>query len=109
MLRQLREDARDFPATMILGALWVVVFLAMLASQWSLTRRMSTGEFLLGLRVGHRFGDMTLQELFAGEIWRTVTATFVALPPTVSAWLSVLPGARRFSCHTRSVPAPETP
>ena len=77
MFRQLREDARDFPATMTLGVLWVVVFASMVVTQLRLPNGVTSGQFVLGLRGGHRYGDMTLHELFGGEVWRSVTATFV--------------------------------
>ncbi|MFO0952649.1 MAG: rhomboid family intramembrane serine protease [Isosphaeraceae bacterium] len=77
MLQQFREDVRDYPATMVLGALWVVVFVLMVWYQSTLPSGLSLPQLILGLRGGHRFGDMTLNELFAGEVWRTVTATFV--------------------------------
>jgi rhomboid protease GluP len=80
MLRQLRDDAREYPATMALSALWVAVFLLMVLHQMVLGPGVTPGEFILGLGGrggGHVFGDMTLRELFQGEVWRTVTATFV--------------------------------
>jgi rhomboid protease GluP len=77
MLRHLRDDLRDFPATMTLGALWVVVFVLMLMDQMVLGPGVTFGQFIIGLRGGHEFGELTLRELFAGEVWRTLTATFV--------------------------------
>jgi rhomboid protease GluP len=76
-LRRLTEDFREFPATMALGTLWVVVFGLMVANQAARGGGLSAGEFILGLRNGHRFGDLTIRELYAGEVWRTITATFV--------------------------------
>ena len=77
MLRQLREDAREFPATMVLCVLWVAVFLLMVVNQAVVGPGLTLRDFLLGLRGGHQFGDLTLGELFQGEAWRTLTATFV--------------------------------
>ena len=77
MLRQLREDAREFPATTTLSALWVLVFVLMAAKQAWFGTGITAGQSVLGLREGFWFGDMTVGELFAGELWRTLTATFV--------------------------------
>lgn len=74
----LLDDARDFPATMALGAAWLIVFALMLIG------RVSTGPFpsLQALLVGnlgsaHAYGDLTLNDLARGELWRVVTCTFV--------------------------------
>ena len=40
-------------------------------------RRLTALRFVLGPFDGHRFGDLTIRELFQGEVWRTLTATFV--------------------------------
>jgi membrane associated rhomboid family serine protease len=77
MFRQLRADAREFPATMILSALWIVVFALMVGLQAFSGRGVTAGQLVLGLREGSWFGDMTVGELYAGELWRTLTATFV--------------------------------
>lgn len=75
--RRLRADFRDCPATMTLGTLWVVVFLLMVADQAAQPEGLSLGRLILGLHNGHVFGDLTLRELFGGEAWRALTATFV--------------------------------
>lgn len=75
--RRLREDVRECPATIALGLLWVVVFVGMIVDQATRTGQLTAGQFVLGLHNGHRFGDLTLRELFDGEIWRSLTATFV--------------------------------
>ena len=72
-----REDLRDCPATMALGASWLVVFGCMVVDQVARGQLGTPGQLLLGLRNGHWFGDLTLRELYAGEVWRTLTATFV--------------------------------
>lgn len=77
MLRQLRQDAREFPATMTLSALWVLVFVLMVFKQVSFGPGVTPGQLILGLREGFWFGDMTIGELYAGEVWRSLTATFV--------------------------------
>ena len=78
MLRSLAYEIKQFPATMTLSALWVVVFLLMILSGFWQGHASSIREIvLIGLGGGHRFGDLTLRELFHGEAWRTVTCTFV--------------------------------
>lgn len=76
--RYLVREARDFPATVTLCLLWVVVFVAMAGT------RIATGVpvpwtrwLLLGIGDGHRFGDLALQDLARGEYWRLITSTFV--------------------------------
>ena len=76
-LRWLRDDFREFPATMVLGSLWLAVFAAMAADQWANGGGFSAAVVVSGLHNGHRFGAMTLNDLAAGETWRTVTSTFV--------------------------------
>jgi membrane associated rhomboid family serine protease len=76
-LARLKEDFRECPATMGLSALWVAVFVAMVVIQAGQPGGVTPVKMLLGIRGGHRFGDMTLREIFAGEVWRSVTATFV--------------------------------
>ena len=34
-------------------------------------------KFVIGMRGGHPFGELTINELFQGEIWQPLTATFV--------------------------------
>src|SRR5262249_31924891 len=68
---------RDFPATVTLCALWLVVFVLMVLHRLTQGPGLTLGELILGLGGGQWFGDLTLRELFAGEVWRTVTATFV--------------------------------
>src|SRR4051794_35145285 len=78
MLREILDDARDFPATMALGAVWVVVFVTMVVGRLTTGPLPSLQDFLLGNVGGaHSYGDMTLNEIFRGEVWRVVTCTFV--------------------------------
>lgn len=77
ILRRLKDDFREYPATMSFGMAWLVVFVAMVVEQYVSGQGLSKGMLLGGLRNGHRFGDLTLRELYAGEYWRTITATFV--------------------------------
>jgi rhomboid protease GluP len=77
MLRRLIADFKEFPATMSLCASWVVVFALMVVTEVRGHRLPSWESLMLGLRGGHSFGDMTLNDLARGEYWRLVTATFV--------------------------------
>jgi rhomboid protease GluP len=77
MLRGLIDDFKEFPATMTFCALWVVVFVLMVLNQVSQGSVPTLGRLVLGIQGGHPFGQMTLKDLFQGEIWRPLTATFV--------------------------------
>jgi rhomboid protease GluP len=77
MVRRLIDDFREFPATMTLGSLWVVVFALMVLLQVAQGDVPAAGKLILGLRGGHPFGELTISELYQGEIWRPLTATFV--------------------------------
>jgi len=77
MLRRLRRDFRDYPATMSLCTLWVLVYAAMVATSYSQGEIDSWRGWILGTPGGGRFGDMTLRELAQGQYWRTLTSTFV--------------------------------
>lgn len=86
-LRRIRENWREAPATYSIGALWVLVFLLMLVcqSQGILGRpETNTHESLgpLGIgaiseTTGQAFGAWNSAEILAGQIWRTILATFV--------------------------------
>ena len=75
LLRKLKDDYQEFPATMALGSLWVAVFIAMVVNQAVQAGSLTPTQLVLAVHNGHRFGDMTLRELYSGEIWRAVTAT----------------------------------
>ena len=77
MLRSLRRDFRDYPATMTICTLWVIVYAAMLATSIYQGDVSSWRGWLLGTPGGERFGDMSLRELARGQLWRTLTSTFV--------------------------------
>ena len=76
-LQQFREDARDYPATMAMGALWIAVFTGMLATQATSGGGLTWRTFCLGTQNGLAFGALTLRDFYAGDIWRLVTASFV--------------------------------
>ncbi|MHC5538545.1 rhomboid family intramembrane serine protease [Singulisphaera rosea] len=78
MLRFLYVEFKDFPATMSLATAWVAVFLLMLSCRFNEPPLPSAGQVILGnFTAAHRFGDLTLDELFRGEVWRAMTCTFV--------------------------------
>jgi rhomboid protease GluP len=77
MVAKLTALVREAPATLVLSLLWIAVFIAMIATQLLEGRGMTLRELLIGLQVGHRFGDMSVRELFQGQIWRALTSTFV--------------------------------
>ena len=76
-MRQFREDARDYPATMAMGSLWIAVWAAMLVNQTLWGAGLSWNSFCLGTQNGLGFGAMTLRDLDAGDVWRLLTSTFV--------------------------------
>lgn len=78
MLRGLLADFKDYPATLILGLLWVVVFVVMVANQLWTGPVPTFHQFTIGtIGSAHRYGDLTVSELLRGEVWRCVTCTFV--------------------------------
>jgi membrane associated rhomboid family serine protease len=72
-----RNQFRDAPATMTLCALWVAVFVAMIVVQGGFQR---DGDLLSGgisAATGDRFGSVTSAQVYAGQWWRALTATFI--------------------------------
>jgi rhomboid protease GluP len=77
-LRKLAGEVKEFPATTIFCVLWIVVFVAMVATQLAAGDYPSLSKWLLlGIGDGHRFGDLALQDLAHGEYWRLITSTFI--------------------------------
>jgi membrane associated rhomboid family serine protease len=77
-LRTIAREIRDYPATAVFSASWIVVFVAMVALRMQEATAPTWWRFLvLGIGDGHRFGDLTLEELARGQVWRLVTCTFV--------------------------------
>lgn len=78
MLRGLIADFKQFPATTILGSLWVALFLVMVVNQVIAGPLPTFHQLVIGNVGGaHRYGDMTVGELLQGELWRALTCTFV--------------------------------
>jgi membrane associated rhomboid family serine protease len=76
--RGLIREIKDFPATMIVCACWALVFAAMVGAQIAAGAYPSWQKWLvLGIGDGHRFGDLTLDDLARGEYWRLITSTFI--------------------------------
>lgn len=81
VLRKLTDEFRDFPATTVLCALWVLVFVVMVTGRGPQAGGRTAMQFVTGPVVGpaegHRAGDLTIRDLEDGEVWRALTATFV--------------------------------
>jgi rhomboid protease GluP len=77
MVRRLIDDFREYPATMVLCSLWVIVFGLMVLDQTAQGYALTPRKLVIGMRGGHPFGELTINDLFEGEIWRPLTATFV--------------------------------
>ncbi|WP_165065245.1 rhomboid family intramembrane serine protease [Paludisphaera rhizosphaerae] len=76
--RLVLREIRDYPATVLFSLSWVVVFLAMLADhRRDVPAPSMMGVLMSGMGDAHRFGDLTLQDLAAGEYWRLITCNFV--------------------------------
>lgn len=86
-IRKLRENWSDSPATYTIGGLWLLVYFLMMAGQWlgvfPYPGKEMTGEMgPLGIGAisevtGQSFGAWSASEILAGQIWRTILATFV--------------------------------
>lgn len=77
MLRSLVREIRSYPATTALCCLWVLVYGSMVATSIAQDESLSLRQWLLGTSNGDRFGSMKLDELMHGEVWRSLTSTFV--------------------------------
>jgi rhomboid protease GluP len=77
-LRSLAREVRAYPATVSFCLIWVVIFLAMTSVHLAEGNPLSLFQWLLpGFGGGHRFGDLTLQDLDHGQVWRLMTCNFV--------------------------------
>ena len=77
MASGLIADFKEYPATMALCSLWVLVFAMTAFVALKDGQVASTTDLFVSLNEGHRFGDMTLDEFRHGEVWRALTSTFV--------------------------------
>jgi rhomboid protease GluP len=77
MLRRLADEFRESPATMALCSLWIIVFGLMVLNLMSQGWVPSPRKLALIVPGGHPFGEMTPDDLFHGEVWLPLTATFV--------------------------------
>lgn len=77
----MRGILRESPATCGFCVAWAVVYVAMILHQRELVVAAPWANLLANGRISpvesHLFGDLTSSELYAGMLWRTVTATFV--------------------------------
>jgi rhomboid protease GluP len=76
-LRGLAQDFRQFPATMILCTSWILIFAAMVVCHIGEDPSWTWSSLLLGVSCGHRFGDLALNDLAHGQVWRLLTCNFV--------------------------------
>lgn len=77
-LRVVVREIREFPATAIFSASWIIVFGVMLVDRLGDAPRPTLWRVLaLGMGEAHRYGDLTLRDLANGEYWRLATCNFV--------------------------------
>jgi membrane associated rhomboid family serine protease len=77
MFRGLIREIRSYPVTFGICALWVLVYVLMVAMSIQQGQVITIRRLFFETTDAHRLGSMTLNELRQGEIWRAVTATFV--------------------------------
>lgn len=72
------DDLRHAPATLTLGALWLLLFIMMQVRQGSFESTPNLFTFgAVEVATTHEFGDATSAELKAGQLWRAITSTCV--------------------------------
>jgi len=77
-LRVVVREIREFPATAIFSASWIILFGMMVVGRLGDSPRPTLWRVLaLGIGEAHRFGDLTLRDLSNGEYWRLATCNFV--------------------------------
>lgn len=78
LLRTAVREVRDYPATALFCASWIAVFAAMVAVRYDGADPPTFMKLaVLGVGEAHRFGDLTLRDLWNGEVWRLMTCNFV--------------------------------
>jgi rhomboid protease GluP len=77
-LRWLAREFREFPATSLIGLSWLIVFIAMTSAHLASGAPLPASRWLLlGFGGGEPFGDLSLNDLARGQVWRVVTCNFV--------------------------------
>ena len=78
ILRWLAREVRDFPATSFFCLSWIAVFAAMTYTHLASGAHLSPLRWLvIGFGGGEPFGDLTLNDLARGQVWRLMTCNFV--------------------------------
>ena len=68
------------PTTWILVCMWIAVYVGMTIVQGGFRSEMgSLGPGVISTGVAKEFGSLTAREVASGQVWRTITATFVHL------------------------------
>ncbi len=77
--RNMARDLWNHPATVAFCLSWIAVFAAMTYVEFADRNPFLTRDrwLVIGFPGGHRFGDLTLNELRQGQIWRLITCNFV--------------------------------
>lgn len=78
IVRWLAREVREFPASTSLCLSWVVVFAAMTYHHLDSGEPLTAFRWLvMGFGGGESFGDLTLNDLARGQVWRLVTCNFI--------------------------------
>lgn len=76
--RWLGREFREFPATTSICLSWLVVFGAMTFHQIAMGEPLPPWRWLVpGFGGGDAFGDLTLDDLARGQVWRLITCNFI--------------------------------
>lgn len=76
--RTLVREARNFPATFILCAVWTAVFVGMVVREIQDEGSIAWMRFLVsGIGSGRRFGDLSVLDVAHGQVWRLITCNCV--------------------------------
>ena len=77
--RQLAREIRDYPATVSICLLWIVLFSAYTYTEVSEGNPFMTfwRWLVTGFGGGSRFGDLTIEDFRHAQYWRLLTCTFV--------------------------------
>jgi rhomboid protease GluP len=74
------EEVPPTPTAWLLVAMWIAVYIAMNISQGGFRSEMGPlGPGIISGEVAHEFGALTAIDVASGQIWRTITATFIHL------------------------------